>query len=881
MKNNLKRAVVNAIFIIILSGVTPAMLCMAGDIDTKTEPPLISGELEGIVPENGYHIENKETAKRNAKQSREAVTYDEGNYQAELKDGVLTVTGSGAIAAYNIGEAPWYTQSDYIQSIVISSGITSIGKTAFQNCKALTGVTFSNTLTTIGEAAFYGCSALSEVVLPASLIKLERGAFADCTGLVSVKLNNNLQTIESYVFQNTKMKSLAIPALVTSLDPLAFYGNAELADLTVDSENSVYTAENGILYSKAMDSLYYYAKGGTQEVMIPNTVTSIGSSAFQDAKRLTSVHIPNSVISIGDWAFYGCSALVEIEIPDSVTGIGNGILENCTALKKAVVGNGTSVISYRMFMGCCDLIEIIIGDNVKEIENRAFVECTSLKSIMIPEGVVHIKTAAFYGCTALENVTLPSTLEEIRYQGFSGCESLTALIIPASVTLIENTAFDNCLNLKLEFLGNMEKLEDGSYRILDKFLIKGTRCYTDAYEVLAIVNAEREKEGLSALVMDKDLLDAAMVRAAEIQLDFSHDRPTGDDCFTVLDKAWAENIAAGNRSASGTMNQWMNSAGHRANIMTASFKSIGIGCFTQGSVKYWVQLFGVEEAEGSGQLADQTVTETVKIKPDAYTFDITGSTNEVKQYDTLPLEVKVINPGWSYQYTKVMPESFQWSSSDSSIATVSSNGIVKGMKKGKAAITCKSKNTGKNKSFKNITVISNTIEKITLSKKTAKIAMGKTLKLNTDIIPSAFKNEKIKWKSSNTNVATVNANGKITAKKYGKAVITVTALANSKIKAQCIVTVIPKKAVIKECKVSKNKVILTWSKVNKASGYEIYKAVSKSGPYKKVKTVKKESTVKAVIKGLQKGKHYYFKIRAYAKTNSGKIYGNYSKVKRS
>ena len=88
-----------------------------------------------------------------------------------------------------------------------------------------------------------------------------------------------------------------------------------------------------------------------------------------------------------------------------------------------------------------------------------------------------------------------------------------------------------------------------------------------------IVNQERGKEGLAPLAMDESLLESAMLRAVETCLDFSHTRPTGQDCFTANAKASGENIAAGSTSATGAMNQWMNSAGHRANIMSSGYKT--------------------------------------------------------------------------------------------------------------------------------------------------------------------------------------------------------------------------------------------------------------------------------------------------------------------
>ena len=125
---------------------------------------------------------------------------------------------------------------------------------------------------------------------------------------------------------------------------------------------------------------------------------------------------------------------------------------------------------------------------------------------------------------------------------------------------------------------------------METLYYSGNYHYADAYRVLDIVNQERGKEGLAPLAMDESLLESAMLRAVETCLDFSHTRPTGQDCFTANAKASGENIAAGSTSATGAMNQWMNSAGHRTNILNENYQYLGVGAAENG-VLYWSQMF--------------------------------------------------------------------------------------------------------------------------------------------------------------------------------------------------------------------------------------------------------------------------------------------------
>lgn len=115
-----------------------------------------------------------------------------------------------------------------------------------------------------------------------------------------------------------------------------------------------------------------------------------------------------------------------------------------------------------------------------------------------------------------------------------------------------------------------------------------------AGEVLDLVNAERAKNGLSPLVLDTELTSNANIRAKEIVEQFSHTRPNGESWDTAVTVKWSytgENIAMGYPTPEAVMNGWMNSDGHRKNILNGDFTKIGIGVCSSGGAMYWVQLF--------------------------------------------------------------------------------------------------------------------------------------------------------------------------------------------------------------------------------------------------------------------------------------------------
>ena len=114
----------------------------------------------------------------------------------------------------------------------------------------------------------------------------------------------------------------------------------------------------------------------------------------------------------------------------------------------------------------------------------------------------------------------------------------------------------------------------------------------NAQSVVNQVNRERAARGLSTLRIDPALTAAAQIRAKEIVQKFSHTRPDGTKWSTVSSAAYGENIAKGQKTADKVMAAWMSSSGHRANILRASYGSIGVACLQSGGVYYWVQLFG-------------------------------------------------------------------------------------------------------------------------------------------------------------------------------------------------------------------------------------------------------------------------------------------------
>jgi hypothetical protein len=188
-----------------------------------------------------------------------------------------------------------------------------------------------------------------------------------------------------------------------------------------------YTTNNGTITITA-----YAGLGGA--VIIPSTinglpVTAIGDNAFRNNTSLT---IPNSVTSIGVTAFYFCTSLINVTIGNSVTGIG-----------------------HHAFYYCTSLTIVTIPNNVTSIEWSAFAYCDSLTSVTIPNSVTYIGEYAFQFCTSLTSVTIPNSVTSSGDYAFEYCTSLSSVTIGSSVTNMGLGAFRNCISLtQVYFQGN-------------------------------------------------------------------------------------------------------------------------------------------------------------------------------------------------------------------------------------------------------------------------------------------------------------------------------------------------------------------------------------------------------------------------------------------
>ena len=433
----------------------------------------------------------------------------------------VTSIGNSAFSGCPIENATMPT--DAISSIpkenlakAVINGGENIEDNAFKGCTRLTSVTIPNSVTSIGDRAFYGCTGLTFITIPNSVTSIGQSAFAGCTGLTSITIPNSVTSIENWAFEDCynlievcNKSSLNIVAGKNSYGYVGYYAKNVY---TQEGGSKLSTDENGyMIYTDESKNEMILVKytGNDVELTLPNGITSIHNYTFYYCTGLTSITIPDSVTSIGrsafegtayynnesNWkngvlyigkhlikaktningayevkpgticiaenAFYGCTGLTSVTIPDGVKSIGYEAFRGCKGLNSIIIPDSVTSIGNYAFRGCnLETIEVSLGNGVYYSEGNCIIEKATNKLIVgcknsvIPNSVTNVGEYAFQDCTGLTFITIPNSVTSIGWGAFSGCSNLATVNWNATSCASAGSIFSGCSKLTTINIGN-------------------------------------------------------------------------------------------------------------------------------------------------------------------------------------------------------------------------------------------------------------------------------------------------------------------------------------------------------------------------------------------------------------------------------------------
>ena len=354
---------------------------------------------------------------------------DNVNYYFDSASGTLTVSGTGPMYDASGEYDPPTCNNTGVKSIVIEDGVTGIGIGAFAGCPNADTVVIGETVETIGAWAFYDCDGINELNIPASVTTIGDSAFKGCGAVQTLVLRSGLQSIGNEAFRDCKfIMDIQLPYGVTTIGENAFYNT------------------------------------GIWEIRIPETVTSIGSGAFNGCKNLAYVFYDGSADELNNLIapressnIFGLNPtyyFAEGKCGENVNYMfdyDNGRLE--------IYGYGDMDDYASPYMSPFSfnsrIKEIEFSDGIRRVGSYAFGECEGLTKVDL-NSVHEIGEGAFCGCISLKSVTIPTLVNTFEPRAFADCSALETVNYNCHADIREYT-FNGCMALKNFNIGGYPK----------------------------------------------------------------------------------------------------------------------------------------------------------------------------------------------------------------------------------------------------------------------------------------------------------------------------------------------------------------------------------------------------------------------------------------
>lgn len=796
----------------------------------------------------------------------EGLTYTDGSgitwQYTVLPEGGVSINGCDRIPESGRLEIPY--EIDGKDVVRIGSGAFR-GNNTDQKIKA---VIIPDTVTVIKSAAFSLCYNLRNVTLSDNLVTIESNAFDSCP-ITEITFPDTLTTIGAGAFMESDLTSVTLPVSADfAMSNVAFQNCAKLTEFIAPANQPNYMTDDGIVYSKDGTALVAYPAGRSEtSFTVPERVKTIKHGAFRWSK-LQEIILPEGLTTIEDDAFYRCEKLTDITVPTGVESLGQAAFGYCTKLENVQLSEGLQSVGVGTFWGCTSLQTITLPDSVGSIGVQAFWGDSALKTIAIPDGVLSIGKETFQGAVALQSIFVPDSVSTIDATAFTGCSS-SLVLYGTSVTVRDfasssGYAFVSATRIQYEVIVTTPQEKPCQHSLKHRVAIEATCTQDGRVEYYYCTKCQRNFADSDA----EHEIDTVRIPAAGHALDHvpakaATEETEGNIEYWVCTKCrrvFTSEDGTGEVNADDTVLPKLQESG--SNDPTEP----GVDDPTESGGDEPGQTPGDQSlkpgAEGSMELPVNEPAQT----PDDESTEPTNDDSPKIATEGSQIPVNPAIPA----NTEVSGDSDS-SSGEQSNGSESQNGdngnIPKTPSPQPGADTGTTVGTPEGPSQ-----IVPVEQRILGTGKYVK-RTGKRFLLDTTA------KTKLSYRTTNKAVATVNSDGEVFVRGYGKCKIIVTAQATSEyLQAVRKITISAKlgKPVLKAKAKKGGKIKLSWGRVYGAKNYILY--VKLPGQKKFVRAIGKSARVKSVThRGLKAGATYTYKLRACTKVGKKIVYSPYSK----
>ncbi len=725
----------------------------------------------------------------------ETVTFENGTEELVMDSSYDSWSNNGA-----------FKNCKSLKQVTLPDNLKTLPQNTFEGCSSLEEAGFgsdSAVLETIGGWAFKGCSSLRGAAMPASLKTIGEGAFSGCSGLEEVSLNDGLETIGKAAFDGAAFGkqeltgivngTLRIPGSVRSIGGAAFRNSAYLETVTFENGTEELVMDSS--YDSWSNNGAFKNCKSLKQVTLPDNLKTLPQNTFEGCSSLEEAGFGSDsavLETIGGWAFKGCSSLRGAAMPASLKTIGEGAFSGCSGLEEVSLNDGLETIGKAAFDGAAfgkqELTGIVNGTlripgSVRSIggaafrnsayletvtfengteelvmdssydswsNNGAFKNCKSLKQVTLPDNLKTLPQNTFEGCSSLEEAGFGSdsaVLETIGGWAFKGCSSLRGAAMPASLKTIGEGAFSGCSGLE------EVSLNDG-LETIGKAAFDGAAF--GKQELTGIVNGTLRIPGSVRSIGGAAFRNSAYLETVtfengteELVMDSSYD-------------SWSNNGA------------FKNCKSLKQVILPDQLKTLPQntfdGCSALEEIEFGIYL----ESIGNKAFANCSSLQWVYLPESLKTIEAEAFSN-CGALEALYIPKTVTTIRDNILNLKNSPKAVIYGVRGSEAENYANKNNIPFREEGELE--------------RSVTGISLNRSKITVA---GEEALKSTVLLRATVRPSTAQNKRVDFTSDNGDVVTVDAQGKVTIKGYGKANVTATARddSNGRKTATCEINVL-------------------------------------------------------------------------------------------